>query len=131
MQKAQESYHIKRTSAVEFCGLGDMSLEHMDLIGHLNVSEWVSIRDKSQITLNGCKSKATQECKAAALDHVLNLAELFNDKDLPKCYNTSMITFGPTNNRLNDFFMFTRKDWVKATPLKIGPLVENFESSCK
>ena len=130
MQKAQEDYHTKRTLADELCGSGTMSLESINLSGYLDSD---SIQDESQITLFGCKPKATEECKSAALDHVLNLAKLFNDKNLPKCYNTSMITFDDRNsfNRFNDFLMFTRKDWVEGTPWEIGPLVENFKSSCK
>ena len=136
MQKTNEYYHSKRTTFSALCGFNYLTnLESMPLKEYLSGPDaWQSIQNQSQVGITGCRPKATGQCKKVALNYAKTLDDIFNDKDLPTCFNTSMI-FDQHGQRENDFFILTKQYSIETPPvggnLNFSQIIDDFKSSCQ
>ena len=98
---------------------------------------WVreKLYSKAQVGWHGCKSKATDKCKATALDYVATLSDVINDEELKNCYDPifQKIFFGM---RADDFFYpytFRMYTLGSVMPMKeaLKPSIDRWISSCK
>ena len=140
MQKAQENFHSIRSKAGKMCGYFNWE-KFIGTEVYIDYGATRLLRQKSQVNQNGCKPNSTDECKTAFLDYMATLSDLVDNDDLKHCYDPTLISEGPGDNRFDDFLIFTKDyatdyhnyDYTVSVTMKeyLMSYFEKWESTCK
>ena len=139
MQTAQEKYFSVRASVSRYCGYANAGLSaKLEQTDWKHEARWKA-HSEAQIDWNGCKSNATEECKASVLDYVAGLSNFVNDDRIKSCYTLIIekLFQGPNSKRLDDFLPYTMQMWPQDEPESItmkealSPRIDMWIASCK
>ena len=87
---------------------------------------------EAQVGWMGCKSKATDKCKATARDYVATVSDIINDKELKNCVDPILEN---TFHKDDFFYPYTFRMYTlgRVRPMKeaLKPSIDRWSSSCK
>ena len=136
MQTAQEKYFSVRASVSRFCGYANAGLGAKLEQTNMKYDRREILESEAQIDWNGCKSNATEECKAKALDYVAVLSNVIYDDKLKSCntFIEGKIFQGPNSKRLDDFLPYTMQWYLpESITMKeaLSHPIDTWIASCK